>query len=202
MVQACPLVGQGKPARARIRPSDPAWPFAAALLGYAALTLPELVNASARLSAVVELDPAGAEKMLMIRSQDLSPLNRAKALELIGATMKDKGAERVAQGMLDHDPAIQIAAANTLGSIGDRRASQALVAGLSSNDAQVKQAALNALSKVWSTETTVVEFDTAAEWQDYVAARADGVKGMIDPGALQPLIIPDPVEGIREYVDE
>jgi hypothetical protein len=72
MVQACPLVGQGKPARARIRPSDPARLFAAALLGYAALTLPELVNASARLRAVVELDPARRDVRILPLDGDLA----------------------------------------------------------------------------------------------------------------------------------
>ena len=149
-----------------------------------------------------ELDPKNAQNMLMVRSQDITPLNRAKALELIGATMKEKGTERVAQGLVEQEPAIQISAAHTLGQVGDKRASLALAKGLESNDERVRNACKTALTRLWSTESTKVEFKSTSDWKNYVSQRSAQMGKAIDPAGLQPLIVPDPEEGIREYVDE
>jgi HEAT repeats len=154
------------------------------------------------MQVMCELDPKQAQNMLMVRSQDITPLNRAKALELIGATMKEKGTERVAQGLVDHEPAIQISAARTLGDVGDKRASLALTKGLESNDERVRNACKSALTRLWSSENTKVEFQSTADWKNYVNQQASRMGDAIDPARLQPLIVPDPEEGIREYVDE
>ncbi|ORW08030.1 hypothetical protein [Mycolicibacter longobardus] len=78
IVQPCPLMGRGQPSRARIRPSDPRHLLPAALLGYAALTRPELLNGSDRLRAVVELDPTGSDVRILPLDDDLA----AHALEV------------------------------------------------------------------------------------------------------------------------
>jgi hypothetical protein len=148
------------------------------------------------------IDPKRAEQVLMQRSQDVTPLNRAKALELIGATMKEKGVERIAQGLVDQDSEIQIAAANTLGSVGDRGASYALLKGLESSNERVRNASLNALAKLWSTESTKVEFETASQWREYVDARRGQLEKVVDAAKLEPLIKVQPGEEPIEYVDE
>jgi len=71
IVQPCPLEGQGKISRARIRPSDPNRLLPAALLGYAVLTQPELVNSSDRLRAAVELDRARSDVRILPLDDDL-----------------------------------------------------------------------------------------------------------------------------------
>lgn len=70
-VQPCPLMSRGKLGRARIRPSDPHRLLPAALLGYAALTQPELVNDSARLRATVELDRTRSDVRILPLDDDL-----------------------------------------------------------------------------------------------------------------------------------
>ncbi len=72
MVQACPLVGHAKPARARIRPATPQRLLAAALLGYAALIRPEIIDGSARLRAAVELDPRLRDVRVLPLDEDLA----------------------------------------------------------------------------------------------------------------------------------
>ena len=72
MVQACPVVGQAKPARARIRPASPRRLLAAALLGYAALIRPDLVDGSARLRAAAECDPARRDVRILPLEDDLA----------------------------------------------------------------------------------------------------------------------------------
>ncbi|MCP4642518.1 MAG: HEAT repeat domain-containing protein [bacterium] len=151
---------------------------------------------------MVEMDPEGSERMLLIRSQDLTPTNRAKALELIGTTMKEKGVERLAQGMIDQDREIQVTAAHALGEVGDKRASLALLEGVDSNSDRVFNASRNALAKLWSTDSTKVNFETADEWHQFIQAKAPKIADVVDPSALTPLVVPDPEEGLREYVDE
>ncbi|MGA9376567.1 MAG: hypothetical protein WBV64_16375 [Mycobacterium sp.] len=71
-VQPCLLdENRGKLSRARIRPSDPHRLLPAALLGYAALTQPELVNESDRLRAAVELDRARSDVRILSLDDDL-----------------------------------------------------------------------------------------------------------------------------------
>jgi hypothetical protein len=71
IVQPCPLIGRAQPSRARIRPSDPHRLLPAALLGYAALTQPELVNGSDRLRAAVELDRTRSDVRILPLDDDL-----------------------------------------------------------------------------------------------------------------------------------
>ncbi|HRD10794.1 MAG TPA: hypothetical protein PLI79_02925 [Mycobacterium sp.] len=72
MVQECPIMGQGKPTRARIRPSSPARLLAAALLGYGALTQPDLVKGSDTLRNAVEVDRRRDEVRILPLEDELA----------------------------------------------------------------------------------------------------------------------------------
>lgn len=71
VVQSCTPVGGGQPGHVRIRPSDSHRLLAAALLGYAVLTQPELVNGSARLRAAVQVDRTRRDIRILPLDDDL-----------------------------------------------------------------------------------------------------------------------------------
>ena len=163
------------------------------LLGY----LPHLSDrfAPGVLEAMVGMDPERAAAT--VRAQTASPrfVQRAKAVELMGRMKDTAHLDTIARGMLDPSSTVQVAAAEGLGYAADQRATPVLIEGLSSADRRLQNASRRALSRIWSTDQSVLDFGSREEWERFWQDRRHGVTGAIDPATLKPLVAP-----IRENV--
>lgn len=154
------------------------------------------------MQVMAELDPESAKGMLMNRSQDPNPVNRAKSLTLMARVMKGEALERIAQGMVDTDSQIQIASVEAMAAVGDKRASLVLLEGVKNQDERVRNASKLALSRLWSTENGNVEFNSLEEWQSFLDGQRAQMPKAVDPTTLKPLVQPQEGQEGIVYVDE
>ncbi len=143
---------------------------------------------------LAEMDPERAGPVLQSRTQDVAPRNRGVALELLAATGSSDSVETLVRGLVDYEPEVRVSAARALAVAREMRSTPALLEGLQSPDAHVRQACRAALRTIWSTESGTVDFETHNEWSGFWASRASLVEQPIDPNDLTPLIIPPPWE--------
>ncbi len=149
------------------------------------LIVPELMK------ALVEIDPGRAKGVLQQYVQNRDPANRAQAIELIGAYKKKDDMELLAQGLVDLDPGVRVAASHAIAGAGETGATPVLLDNLNHPDPRVQNAARAALQSIWNTHGAPSEPKSADEWKAYWARNADSVKDAFDPASLDPLVSKD-----------
>lgn len=176
----------------------PVFQFIEASLPYSkGNVVPELMR------VMVQLDPERARQTLSQRSEDVDPRNRAQALELLaGYEDADDAVDTFARGMVDPVPAVQMAAATALASAAGKRATPALLEGLSSADLKVQNTCREALTRIWSTSDAKVELKTSEEWNNFWATRRAGVENPIDSRNAEPLVSEEALAAATRDFDE
>jgi hypothetical protein len=138
------------------------------------------------LTVLTEIDPASAKPQLEAYSTSADPRNRAKSLELMGA-LKDQAAfDTVARGMIDLEPDVSVSSAYALAAYGEKRATPALLHGLKSNDARVRNVSAEALKTLWKDAGVVP--DKPEDWDKLWAENASKVAKPVDVSNMTPLI--------------
>ncbi len=120
---------------------------------------------------------------------DKSPPVRAAALELLGKHKELASLETVARGLVDSEDDVQIASAHALAALADKRATPALIASLANANPRVRNAALAALGRVWSTAEAQVKFETADEWTKFWTESSGEAGKPIELASLEPLYV-------------
>ena len=161
----------------------------AAMGGFSESTLPPVMEVMA------EIDKKRAVAPIRTRVDDPTPTSRAKAVELLGKIGDKESLETIARGIVDDDIGVRIGAAKGLGYAGEKRATPVLLEGLKNPNKRVQNACRDALTRLWSTDDLLVQFETPEEWEGMWRGQAARVEKPISPTGLQPLILPDPEDG-------
>lgn len=148
-----------------------------------------------------EIDPERALPVLRERTLDVSPQSRGAAVELLGKVGGAQQVLTIARGLVDHEPEVRIAAAKGLAIAKDKGATPALLEGLDSAEAQVRNACRAALRAIWSTDSNAVDFESSNQWKGFWASRVATIEKTVDPARLAPLVVPEP-PAVATYHDE
>ncbi|MCC6796806.1 MAG: HEAT repeat domain-containing protein [Candidatus Hydrogenedentes bacterium] len=151
--------------------------------GFGARVLPGV------LEVMLALNKGETKPIVLDCLNDKSPPVRAAALELLGTHKELASLETVARGLVDSEDEVQIASAHALAALADKRATPALIASLGNANPRVRNAALAALSRVWGTAESPVQFETADEWTKFWNESSAQAGKPIELAALEPLYI-------------
>jgi hypothetical protein len=131
--------------------------------------------------------PDRALPVLREYAQNIEPVTRAKALELLAAHKDKDDLELVARGAVDPDPEVQVAALKALNELAGRRATPVYLLGLGSSNARVRATALAVLSAQWKDVPGAPLNAAPAAWPTFWDSQAASVADALDPKALRPL---------------
>lgn len=151
--------------------------------GFGARVLPGV------LEVMLALNKGETKPIVLDCLNDKSPPVRAAALELLAKHKELASLETVARGLVDSEDDVQIASAHALAALADKRATPALIASLASANPRVRNAALAALGRVWSTAEAQVKFETADEWTKFWNDSSAQAGKPIELASLQPLYV-------------
>ena len=138
------------------------------------------------LTVLTEIDPGLAKPELEAYSSSLDPRNRAKSLEMMGAIKDNASFETVARGMIDLEPDVCVSAAYALGAYGDKRATPALLQGLKSNDARVRNISGETLKTLWKDAGAIPE--KPEDWEKFWTENSSKVEKPLDVRNMTPLV--------------
>ncbi len=141
------------------------------------------------LEVMLALNKGETKAIVLDCLNDKTPPIRAAALELLGEHKELASLETVARGLVDSEDEVQIASAHALAALADKRATPALIASLANANPRVRNAALAALSRVWSTADAPVKFETADEWTKFWTESSSTAGKPIELASLQPLYV-------------
>jgi sRNA-binding regulator protein Hfq len=144
------------------------------------------------LEVMTQIDKSATKPIVLECATDKVAGIRAAAITLMGKVQGYGSVEMIARGLVDEDVDVRVAAAAALADVRDKRATPALIAGMSDNNQRVVNVCKASLSRLWSTENAVVQYETAAEWAAFWQERAPGVSKPIQTAALQPLSVTEP----------
>ena len=144
------------------------------------------------LEVMMAIDREKAKPIVRTCATDAVPGNRAAALQIMGSAHDVASLETMARGLVDVDDSVRVAAAAALAMAGSKRATPALLEGLGGIDKRVVNACTAALTKLWSTKDTAVQFDSAEGWKQFWAEHAGEVADPIAMAGLEPLFEPEP----------
>lgn len=131
-----------------------------------------------------QVDPARAREVSESHLTQQHPANRGAALSQLARTAGAEVTPTLAQGLVDHDPEVQVTAAQSIGLVGAREATPALLAALQDPDLRVRTASEQALQRLWG----VNQDKSPQEWQAHWNQNQASVSSPINPAALEPLV--------------
>ena len=136
------------------------------------------------LEIIAELDPVRAREVSQMHLSQQHPTSRSAALAQLARVGGGEVVATVAQGLVDHEPEVQVIAAQSLGQTGARAATPALLDALSSPNARVRVASEQALRQLWG----VTEDKSPQEWQSHWNQNRASVPDPINTASLTPLV--------------
>jgi len=136
------------------------------------------------LEILAELDPVRAREVSTMHLTQQHPVSRSAALAQLARVAGTEVAPTVAQGLVDHDPEVQITAAESLARVGAREATPALLEALDSPHGRVRIASELALREMWG----IAEVQTTQEWREHWNQHRTSVSNPINPASLTPLV--------------
>ena len=160
------------------------------------LVAPEIMK------TLVEMDPAKAKDTVLSFTQNSSPVNRSKALELAASYKNDADLDTIARGLVDVDNTVRIAAAHAVAIAGGKRATPALIEELKSVDPRVRNASRETLKYLWSAGGVNVDLSTPEEWDAFWNGKAHEIKDPISVSTLTPLVSPEDLANATSSHDE
>ncbi len=147
------------------------------------------------LEVMAAIDPVRTKEVALTKVTEEHPINRGAALKTLAQLKDSESLETIAQGMVDYDADVRMQAAEALATMGDKRATPALLKGLDSNDTKVRNASMLALQQLWGEEIGASKQEWATHWQ-----RNQGtVSDPINANALEPLMTPLPPDITTAY---
>jgi len=159
------------------------------------LVAPEIMK------TLVEMDPAKAKDTVLSFTQNPSPVNRSKALELAASYKNDADLDTIARGLVDVDNTVRIAAAHAVAIAGGKRATPALIEELKNADPRVRNASREALKYLWNAGVNV-DLSTPEEWDAFWNGKAHEIKDPISVSTLTPLVSPEDLANATSSHDE
>jgi hypothetical protein len=136
------------------------------------------------LEILAALDPERAREVSTMHLTQQHPVSRSAALAQLARVAGADAAPTVAQGLVDHDPEVQVTAAMSLGQTGAREATPALLAALDSPHNRVRIASEQALRQLWG----VADAQSPQEWRNHWNEHQASVSSPINPASLTPLV--------------
>lgn len=152
------------------------------------------------LTVLTEIDPELAKPQLEAYSSSLDPRNRAKSLEMMGAIKDNASFETVARGMIDLEADVCVSAAYALGAYGDKRATPALLHGLKSNDARVRNISGETLKALWKDTGAIPE--KPEDWEKFWTENSSKVEKPLDIRNMTPLVTQEMLVDSNQGHDE
>jgi len=146
-----------------------------------------------------EIDPERARPVLAEQARDPFTENRAKALELLGTVGTKDDLETIARGVVDQDPVVGMAAAESLAKLGDRAATPALLEGLRSTDRRVQNTSQEALSRLWANAGAPADSSSPADWQAFWQSQSSSVDKPVRVANLSPLVSSEELDQGLQY---
>ncbi len=148
-----------------------------------AALLPRYVPGVLELAA--QIDPTRAKNLVRRHATDPDAASRAKAMELIGRLGDKSSTDLLARGLIDHQPEVQAAAANSTAVLGAVELAPVLIAVFDAPDLRVCNACTGALRTIWP---AAGELQKKADWAAYSQAHPLGGGIAYDPAHLEPLV--------------
>ena len=167
------------------------------LAGFARRALPH--NLRGILEALFDLDAKRAGTACCALAEHPLPIHRAEALLFLAQAPGTKHQDLILRGLVDSDARVQIAAIHATARCGLRSATPVLIGFLDANDARVRNASSAALSRLWSTAETVLQFETSPEWRAHWKAHGGGKIAPVSASSLKPLAEPLPEGAAADY---
>jgi hypothetical protein len=146
---------------------------------------------------LARIDRKRALPIALRHVDDADPLSRETAIMACAGLGGIKTVATVARGAVDPHDGVRAASCHALAFMGARSATPLLLANLTHADPRVQNASGEALSRLWSTDTRRIAFDSVAEWAQFWEEEKDAHSSAFTPENVEPLV----AEGAR-FEDE